>query len=1212
MKTSFLHYFVFINVALISVSALAQYSPQPFQLKDLPVSQEKASNNFTEKSLIWHEEFADGLPEGWQSENVNGFCSFTHTYQGPQGPFSIGMPPLASLTAQNGFMILDSDLCSSQNPDGLLTNAWLQSPAIDISGADNVMLSFQHSFRYCCTPDQTLILAEISTDGTTWTSFDVRNGLGPNNTSPNPVFQAIDITHLTAGNEQVWVRFRKTGASHYWWMIDDVMLVSFVDNDLEIVDYHLPTEYSIIPNSQFVPFQLGAKVRNSGGKTQNDVEFSVSVNEFLVDTMWNKASMAPTEIADFYMVEDFVAPGRGSYEIAWRVSQEEDDMKPENNEVSFTFAITDSVYSLTGRDFLMGEPVVSDPEVVLGLANRYDVIHSSQLTSVSVAIDPESTAGAIVQGKVFSLTDGIFTEVAATNEYTLTEEDLVSDEEQTMIWLTLPVAEETLLEPGQYIAAIIAPVQEQTIGLVTSQPSQHQSGKSYVWVNDNWESSAEIPAIDINFGNEIAECDPRYFFNVSNSLCGTASGTVEAIPLNGYGPYTYTWEDFPEISGPEVSGLVSGEYPVLIIDSFGCEHLDTVKVVDEPISIESEITSSICGMGGSVMLLPQNGSEPFTYNWQHDDELDGPFAEDLTPGFYRVSVVDGNGCEISVDLEVTDIAELPVMVYVQDAWCGSASGSIELYPQAGSAPYTYQWDDFSQVSDYQLVDLEPGSYSFTVTDENNCQFTATAVVEQDTYQLETIVDKADPSCGENNGAISVNIVNGQPPFLYAWEDGNDSSELDSLAPGVYSVELTDDFGCVGNIQVTLENQGQLPEVISETTSSPGCGQALGTISLEPANEGASYTYNLLAEEDNDGEEETNPSQGAKNGSFFAGNLPSGHYKVSVVNDDGCEKIVGLNVTDEGAPQVDADMKMVSCFGLSDGSVSVSVPNASNPQYLWDNDSTDPGLTLLPAGIYSVEVTDGDCTAAVSFEITQPDLLQATAQIDHIVCANEELGNIALTVEGGTAPISYIWSNGVSEKNLTDIQPGTYSVTVTDFNECVFQQTFLVEGNDSLLLNANVQNPSEGLSDGLINLSVSGGEGNYSFAWEHGPQTSVLTDLDEGSYTIIVTDEAGCQVSDTYLLSSTGTELPVAEMPQLVVYPNPVKESLNFRLNGWSISSMDPLTVRVMNILGAVSQEKQFFDTSSGYTLAVDDLPAGVYIIKLSHRNQTIQTKFVKK
>ncbi len=1216
MKTSFLYCFVSVCFTLISVSSIAQYSPQPFQLKDLPAALEKVSVDKTDKSLIWHEEFANELPDGWQSEDVNGFCSFSHTFQGPQGPFSIGMPPIASLTAENGFMILDSDLCSSQNPDGLLTNAWLQSPSIDISGADNLMLSFQHSFRYCCTTDQTLILAEISTDGINWTSFDVRNGLGPNNTSPNPVYQAIDITHLTTGNEQVWVRFRKTGASHYWWMIDDVMLVSFSDNDLEIVDYNSGTQYSIIPNSQFMPFQLGAKVRNSGGKQQTDVQFTVTVNEFLINEILNKATMAPTEIAGFFLDEEFIAPGRGFFEVAYHVSQNENDMNPGDNEISFSFTITDSVYSVTGYDFIPGPSVFNVSEQVLGLAGSYQIFNPSKVTSVSVAIDPATMPGAIILGKIFVETEDDFIEVAATNEYVITEEDLIISDGQAVIWLSLPVVGESLLTAGSYIVAIQAPVQDQAVGLVTSQSSEQHSNLSYVWLDDAWESTIDVSVINVNFGHEQTDCDPKYYFNVSNSLCGNASGIIKAMPLNGFGPYTYFWEDFPDSTGSEIAGLVSGDYPVLASDRFGCEYLDTITVADEPINIIGEITPSTCGTGGSIMLLPQNGSDPFTYNWQHDEALEGPVADGLAPGFYVVSATDGNGCGITIDLEVTDTAELPVMVVVQDAYCGSSSGSIKLFPQAGTGPYTYEWDGFSQNSDYLLEGLKPGSYSLTVTDNNDCKFTTTAVVEQNVYQLETIVDKTDASCGHNNGAISLTLLNGQPPFIYAWEDGFNSSDLNNLAPGVYDVELIDDFGCIGNLQVTIQNSGQLPEVTSEVTSSPGCGQSMGVLSLEPVIPGASYIYTLLNNDSgNSGSEgDSDPIQNLESEGFFADDLPSGHYKISVKNDDGCEIIVGLNITDDGAPQIDAELEMVTCFGMSNGSVSLSLPDGQNPHYLWDVDenSNDSSLTNLPAGIYSVEVTDDDCTAVVSYEITQPDILQAIGQIDHIVCANDGMGNIFLTVEGGTAPYSSIWSNGISDNNLTDISTGTYSVTVTDFNECVFQQTFLVEGNDSLLLYANVQNPSQGMSDGRIILSVEGGSGNYLFEWAHGPQTSVLTNLDEGSYTINVTDEAGCIVTDTYLLSSTNTELAVVVDPDLMVYPNPVTETLNVRLNGWPVSSNNPLDIRVMNILGALAVQEQFTDSSSKYAIAVNDLPAGVYIIKLSQGSQTLQTKFVKK
>ncbi len=1197
MKNLYLPMLITAIVFLSSPNANSQFVPEPWEGTGNVEKNITYSDSLPEKqNILWYEDFADGLPQDWVNENLNGFCAFTHTYQGPQGPFSVGMPALASQSAENGFMILDSDLCSSQNSDGLTTNAYLQSPPIDISMAGNLMLTFQHNFRYCCSADQTLIMVEISTDGESWTSFDVRNGVGPNNTSVNPVYQAIDISHLTADFTQVWVRFRNTGASHYWWMIDDVRLVSFIDNDLKIVETTDAGGYAQIPAGQLSELVLGAAVQNAGGKSQTGVGFTTNVNEYLYSSVLQQSSIAPSQIEQFNPAEPFVVPGRGIYKVEYRVEQDQEDMTPENNTSSFVFEITDTTFSRTGTLHPDG-PL---PDYVAGEAfeagNRYEITEVMELTSLSIVLDTTTQAGARIAGEVYVI-DGPYSLIAQTNEYVVTAEDISSATEIRTLVLPLDLT----LQPGEYMAVLSAPAQESVVGLAAVQQDNQPTDASFKKVGEQWQQISRTPFINMHFGENVADCDARYYFDVTNSLCGTASGSIEAIPLNGTAPYTFEWAGFPEINAALLSGLSAGDYEVAITDASGCHFTQIITVEDEEISVDFTTTPAICNVGGTILLVPQNGTEPFVYSWSHNDTLSGPLAEELSAGDYIITITDNNGCKTEVSVTVENQTELPVLVHTQDAWCGSASGTIELYPQAGSAPYSFQWDNYPDSTSSSLVQLSPGSYTFSVTDNNNCQFTGSADIGVNVYQLEAAVDKMDASCGLENGSISVEVVNGQSPYSYQWAGGEQSPVLENLAAGIYELEIVDIYGCTADRVIEIASNGVMPEVAWQSIDASGCGLETGSLSVAPTDSANTYTYTLLAGENTTSQETQE---------YTLDNLVAGRYMISVANNDGCELIVGINISDEDAPVVNADTQMISCHGRADGSISLSVENGVDPVYLWDEpDVTTADISNLPAGLYNVKVIDSNCVMHKSYEITQPEKLLAQASIDHIVCANEELGNILLDQSGGTAPFSFIWSNGASEKNLTDVKAGTYNVSITDFHECTFQETYTIVGNDSLAMEANIEYPTADEDDGSIVLLVSGGAGNYTYTWEHGAQSSVLSGLAKGTYSVTVTDSVGCQLTQTFLLDNTS--VPAMEAGVLSVYPNPSSGALTINTPSWRTPNEQGF-LEIYNILGERVKMQSIPAGTHSFTIRVDDLLNGVYILRLSNGDQRHQVRFVKK
>ncbi|MFW5725122.1 MAG: T9SS type A sorting domain-containing protein [Bacteroidota bacterium] len=1206
MRPSVLFYLLSALFVIFSHVIQAQYMPEPFIPEAYAETEGQNSLPRSGNAVIWHEDFDGELPEGWTSENANGFCAFQHTYDGPQGPFSVGMPPLDSETAANGFMILDTDLCTSQDDTSLLADAWLQSPPITIPDNTSLMLTFEHNFRYCCSLNQTVMVAEVSTDGENWTSFDVRNGLSPNNTSPNPVYQAINISHLTQGETQVWIRFRQAGTSHYWWMIDDVKLSSFVENDLEITHTTGTDGYAVILAGQQQPMALGATVKNTGGEPQTDVELSLNINEYLLQNTLTHAAIDPSQQVEMVFPETFTAPGRGNYTVNFSIDQLQEDMVPENNNAYFSFSVMDTVYSRTLGKPVAEEVLVSEAGSEFGAGNRYQLFEAAKVTSVSFTLDTTTVPGTLIYAKVYRINEGTMEEIIASEPYLVEEPG--TDEP---VGIVLPFAEADSLEAGQYLAAVYAAAQDGTVALSLANAQDQPQDASWIFDGEQWQPSTYLPFIDMHFGSNSSECSPAYHFVITNSLCGTESGSVEVIPLTGFAPYTFTWDTDPENNSSMLEGLMAGSYPVTITDANGCESTHSPVVEDEDISVSFTMTPALCDAGGTIELAPVNGTAPYVFSWEHDPALEGAIATGLSSGIYNVTITDANDCSILLPIEVENITELPVTVAHTNAFCTSSSGSIELTPEAGEAPYTYHWEGYDNVNQPVLEDLPAGTYSFTVSDANNCQFSGSAIVEQDEYELQSSVDLTHASCGLENGMAEVQLFNGQEPFVFQWSDGSSQQVASDLAPGFYEVVITDDFGCTATQSFEVDNFGQMPEVVWEVINSEDCGMAGGSLTIQPADPEAVYVYELIEEEGG----ETHQRSGLDSNGFLLDSLAAGQYLVGITNDDGCQLVVAVNVSDAGAPQVTADVQNVTCFGYEDGAISLSLEGA-DPQFQWDNDdnSTTPSIENLAKGVYTVMVTDGDCTSVVSYTIEEPEQLLATATINHIICANEDTGSILLDVAGGTPPYTYIWSNGQSERDLLDVDPGNYSVSVRDFNECLFQQAYELEGNEPLVVEAVVNHADDGEDNGMIVLTVSGGTGSYTFNWSHGAQSSVVTDLAPGAYTVTITDEAGCEVIETWHVGTLGTDLLSDPGERFAVYPNPARETIHIKANTATNHQAGTYEVEIMNVLGGrvLLQEVTLVPGHETATIALSQLHKGVYILRISGNGNIWQTKFVKK
>ena len=218
----------------------------------------------------------------------------------------------------------------------------------------------------------------------------------------------------------------------------------------------------------------------------------------------------------------------------------------------------------------------------------------------------------------------------------------------------------------------------------------------------------------------------------------------------------------------------------------------------------------------------------------------------------------------------------------------------------------------------------------------------------------------------------------------------------------------------------------------------------------------------------------------------------------------------------------------SCNGAEDGSIDIEVSGCPEPiTYEWSNGATTQDISNLSAGDYQVTITvgTGDVIVLDTVVLEDPDPIVANATITDVVDMND--GAIDLEVEGGTPPYTYMWSNGETTQDLSDLPPGEYTVTITDNNKCT-----LVAGpyvvRDGGAISADVTNVAcFGDSTGAIIItSINCGPEPYTFEWSNGSTQRDQMNLPAGMYSLTVTANNGDECETEFTVSQPETPIVI--------------------------------------------------------------------------------------
>lgn len=471
--------------------------------------------------------------------------------------------------------------------------------------------------------------------------------------------------------------------------------------------------------------------------------------------------------------------------------------------------------------------------------------------------------------------------------------------------------------------------------------------------------------------------------------------------------------------------------------------------------------------------------------------IDAPFLiESAEP--IEGTPTPGTVYRLSLDLPV----EVTVTGQNSTSTC-DPNGSATAEATGGVEPYTYQWSNSETTQTISFLDA--GTYTVTVTDDSGNTDTGSVTI--------TNVGPINPNAGAtdetsvdgNDGTATSSAFGGSPPYSFEWSNGGTTQTITNLAPGLYTVTVTDSEDCFA-LQSVIVGAFGCPEIIieGEILNATCFGACDGEIDIDVTGGSAPYIYiwsNGLSSED-------------------AFGLCAGDYSVTVLDADGCTMSGGpYTVSQSTEIVVNAGATDETAAGANDGTAWAAPTGGLPPYtYAWSNGGTDSLIVNLPEGVYTVVVTDAQQCAAIETVTINAFTCQLVSLVTNNNCFGSCDGIIEVNLINAVDPITYVWGDGNTLPNIDSLCAGSYTVTAVDGAGCTVTETYTVTETDQLVINlGTTDETAQGANDGTAWAAPIGGTPPYTYFWSNGLMDSLITNLLPGLYNVTVTDAFGCAV-----------------------------------------------------------------------------------------------------
>ncbi len=572
------------------------------------------------------------------------------------------------------------------------------------------------------------------------------------------------------------------------------------------------------------------------------------------------------------------------------------------------------------------------------------------------------------------------------------------------------------------------------------------------------------------------------------------AGEQPMLSTSGFSEYKWWPADSVDCSiCPSVSILARKSVTLFLTATTGnCFVTDSVRIEVNPIPVVSLATQNgTCGAPANITASVA-GNGPFSYLWS--DTSTSSTLNSAQPGTFTVEVTDINGCQASDSASLSILNLLSISADPTAPSCAyGLTGAIDLTVGGAMPPVQFLWSNNATTED--ISNTAAGTYTVLATDANGCTATYSwTLVDPPALVLD--LQNTNPACaGGATGALDLSAVGGTGALSFLWSDNSNSEDLDNLTAGTYSVVVTDANGCTSSIGATLTNPPAL--TLNLQNIDPDCaGAATGVLDLSAVGGTGIMTF-LWSD---------------NSSSADLSNLTAGTYTVVVTDANGCSSSKAATLTDPPTLTLGLQSTDPVCAGMATGVLDLSAVGGTGAlSYLWSDNSTSEDLGNLTAGTYTVVVTDANgCTSSIAGSLTSPPALVISLQNANLNCPGDQV-QIDLNLNGGTPPISFLWSIGATTEDITANQAGTYTVVVTDMNGCTTTgNTTVLQLGTFPVLNLTSDTLTCQQTSGIITASSNLPNTDYSWAGEGGFSSiqSSPTIVMAGQYTVTATEPLG--------------------------------------------------------------------------------------------------------
>lgn len=687
-------------------------------------------------------------------------------------------------------------------------------------------------------------------------------------------------------------------------------------------------------------------------------------------------------------------------------------------------------------------------------------------------------------------------------------------------------------------------------------------------------------------------------FTLIQPTCfGGCNGAVVAN-LNTFGqlPITSTWiiANPPDTITHTITTLgkrdtlynaCAGGYTVTLTDANGCVSTPSVTTLGQPTDVTgtSSITNLLCNniCTGSVTYTVSGGTPGagYTYTWSPGgftatSTTNTTTYSNLCAGTYTMIAADANGCP---DTNVVTVTQPPPITFVKVPASGidsilcnnTCNGTVGVTSVAGGTPgYTFTWSPTggtvtsgTNSSTYSGLCGSPAgtTYSVVITDVNSCTVATTFTVVSPPALSNTVSTTA-PLCvagqGPSVGSATVTESGGVGPYTFTWTPSGgtevEASPISSYTanPGTYTINITDDNGCLDTATVTITPPTALSG--TTTTTDPTCPTlADGQMCVSASGGTGTGTYTYTWSPTGGNAACTPATLTVTAGGFSV-------YSVTITDANTCTVTVSDTLFSPPQATVSSAVTNPPCAGTCNGTATLTVSGGSgNYGYQWScSGSTTNTISGQCGGTtcnYTVTDVTTNCIYTGSVSFTVAPTMSLTVSSTSVACSYACTSTITPTPSGGTPAYTYSWTgSGISCPTCsvqTNMCVGNYTVTVTDNLGCTITETVAVTGPAALSNTVSVTDPNctagQGSTVGSATVTASGGTAGYTFAWTPSVTTgcsspsSCGSGMPPGTYTIIITDFNGCQDTATATLTA-----PTPVSGTITTVTNPTCPNLN--------------------------------------------------------------------